>query len=208
LLAISASDHIDMVDLNTGEKNTVVTYPEIQAAYFPEIFWMPDSSGFKTIIPMASGQAEMLYVFPDGTVASLAKFTMISSPDVPYYFSPDGGFVIYTAKLDDGKESLHLMDSSGATRPYGEPANRVRAYGWLPDAKRFVYGVGEPQQTIIGIIGGPHASNETKFSGQVRWIENEHYLTVQNNNLILGNLQGKSVLIDSGVTEFDISLMN
>ena len=95
------------------------------------------------------------------------------------------------------------MDSSGATRPYGEPATNVRPFGWLPDAKRFVYGVNEPWQTIIGNIDGPPAYNEVKISTPVRWIENEYYLMIQNGDLILGNLRGEVKLVDSNVVEFD-----
>ena len=118
----------------------------------------------------------------------------------------DEGYKVLCAS--DGKEALYLMDSSGATRPYSEPADNIRAYGWLPDAKRFVYTVGEPQQTFIGKVDGPFSYIETKMSEPVCWIENEHYLMIQDNRLILGDLRGESILIDSGVTDFDISQVN
>ena len=206
LLAVSTRDHIDVIDLNAGSKITVVTYPAIPGGYFPEVVWMPDSAGFKTVIPSLTegGEAEMLYVFPDGTVASLAKFKMVVPADSPPYFSPDGGYVIYVAALEDGKRSLFLMDSSGATRPYGESAGSVRAYGWLQDSKRFLYRVGDPPDTFIGSVDGPPAYNETAFPETVRWVDNEYYLALQNGDLILGNLYAATMLIDSNVMDFDV----
>ena len=209
-LAVSTKDHIDVITLADASITTVMTFPALPDGYFPEVIWTSNAMGFKTVIPpqTETGQAELLFVFPDGTLASLAKFGMVPTSESLPYISPDGGYIIYVVKSSDGKEALYLMDSSGATRPYSEPADNVRTYGWLPDAKRFVYGVGELQQTFIGQVDGPSAYNATKISGLVRWIENEHYLTIQDNSLILGNLRGGSVLIDSGVTEFDISQVN
>ena len=205
LLAISTSDHISVVDLNAGSETTVVTYPVIPDGYFPEVLWMPDSSGFKTIIPTPteSGQAEMLYVFPDGTVASLAKFAMVSSPDFPYYFSPDGGYVIYTAKLDDGRESLYLMDSSGATRPYGEPAASVRAYGWFSDSKSFAFGWKETPRLFLGEVDGSPVEIALTLPGNVRWVDASHYLAIRSGELIWGDVNGLVIVIDSSVTDFD-----
>jgi hypothetical protein len=112
--------------------------------------------------------------------------------------------VIYTGKLDDGSESLHVMDSSGATRSYGEPAARVHAYGWLPDANRFVYGVGDPASTFIGKVDGPPAFNETDFTGPVHWLENENYLDLREGRLVLGDFEGTVMTIEVGVTNFDV----
>jgi hypothetical protein len=208
LLAVSASDHIDLLDLSAGGKNTVVTYSIIPHGYAPQVIWMPDSSGFKTIIPVASDRAEMLYVFPDGTLASLAKFTMVSSPDNPYYFSPDGGYVIYTAKVDDGRESLHLMDSSGATRPYGESSESIRAYGWLPDSKSFAFGQTGTSRLFLGQVDGSPIAVDLALPEYIKWIDASSYLALRNGELIWGDMNGATMMIDSGVTEFDILPVN
>jgi hypothetical protein len=208
LLAVSTSDHIDVTDLNTGGKNTLVTYPVISEDYAPEVIWMPDSSGFKTIIPTVSDQAEMLYVFPDGTLASLAKFEMVSSPDAPYYFSPDGGYVIYTAKLEDGRESLHLMDSSGATKPYGEPGESIRAYGWFPDSKRFIFGQKGTSRLFLGQVDGSFVEVDLALPENIRWVDASHYLAIRNGELIWGDMNGAMMSIDSGVSEFDVHPVN
>ena len=210
LLAVSADDHIDVLDLNTSGKMAGVTYPVIPGGYAPEVMWMPDSSGFKTIIPTPTenGKAEMLYVFPDGTVASLAKFAMVSSPDSPYYFSPDGGYLIYTAKSSDGDETLYLMDSSGATRPYGEPGENIRAYGWFPGSKRFVFGQKGTSHLYVGQVDGSPVEVELALPENLRWVDASHYLAIHKGKLIWGDMNGTAMTIDSGVTEFDFLPVN
>jgi len=205
MLAVSTTDHIDVINLGTASSVTVTTYPALQSGYYPEVVWSPDALGFKTVIPpqAESGQAEMFFVFTDGTVASLAKFTMSSLSESLPYLSPDGGYLIYAANLDSSQKSLYLMDSSGATRPYGEPASHVHAYGWLPDSKHFVFGLGEPQRAFVGSVDSSPVSNDARFPPIVRWVDDEHYLSIENGNLILGDFNGAQTLIDSQVSNFD-----
>ena len=159
LLAVSTRDHIAVIELTSLSSDTVVTYPAIPGGYYPEIVWSPDAFGFKTVIPpqTETGQAELLFVFTDGTRARLAKFVMLPLTESAPVISPDGGYVIYGAKTNEGNDSLYLMDSSGAARPYGEPGISVRALGWLPDSKRFVYSLGKPSRSFIGNVDGPPA---------------------------------------------------
>lgn len=207
-LAVSTKDRIDVINLQDAVSSTVVTYPAIPGGYFPEIAWMMDSTGFKTVIPpqVGTGQAELLFVFTNGTVASLAKFSMAPLSDSLPFISPDGGYIIYSAKSETDKQSLHLMDSSGAARPYGEPSQKVRAYGWLPDAKRFAYGDEILKRAYLGNIDGSPVEIPVTFPPKVRWIDSNHYLALENGNLILGSLHGESLQIDSGVQEFDFTL--
>ena len=204
-LAVSTTDHIDVINLGTATSVTVTMYPTLQSGYYPEIVWSPDALGFKTVIPpqAETGQAEMLFVFTDGTVASLAKFTMSPLSESLPFLSPDGGYLIYAANLDSSQKSLYLMDSSGATRSYGEPASHVQPYGWLPDSKHFVFGLGELQRTFIGSVDSPPVSNDAKFPPITQWVDDEHYLSSENGNLILGDFNGAQTLIDSQVSNFD-----
>ena len=205
LLAVSTNDHIDVINLMGSSSVTVVNYPALPDGYFPEVIWSPDSFGFKTVIPTltANAQVEMLFVFTDGTVASLAKFVMSPLSESLPHLSPDGGYLIYVANLDSEQESLYLMDSSGATRPYGEAATHIQTYGWLPDSKQFVYGWEESRRTFIGNIGEPPASHDIALPRTVRWVDNEHYLAIENGDLVLGDYNGARTLIDFMVTDFD-----
>jgi hypothetical protein len=205
LLAFSTSDHIDVIDLNTASSTTVVTYPAIPDAYYPEVSWTPDALGFKTVIPpqTETGQAEFLFVFTNGKVGSLAKFPLVPlSKDSPY-ISPDGGYIIYSTRLADGKETLNLMDSSGATRVYGEPGENIRAYGWLPDSKHFVYGNEINQKTYLGEVTGAPKEIPLTFSPLVRWVDMDHFLELSNGELNLGTMDGEKMLIDTAVQGFD-----
>lgn len=203
LLAVSTSDHIDVIDINAPSLNTVVTYPAVPDGYYPEVVWSPDSSGFKTVIPSQGGQAELLFVFPNGTVASLAKFTLLPLSESLSYISPDGGYVIYVAKSGDGKESLYLMDSSGATKPYGEEAANVRVLGWLPDAKHFAYAFEDAPRAFLGDVAGN--PQEISLAGYqvVRWVDEEQFLGLQGGSLYLGDIHSRKILIDAQVSTFD-----
>jgi hypothetical protein len=194
-----------VIDLSTSGSNTVVTYPAISQGYYPEVVWSPDAFGFKTVIPpqTETGQGELLFVFTDGTLASLAKFPLISATESLPFLSPDGGYIIYVAKMGDGKESLYLMDSSGATKPYAEPADSVRAYGWLPDSKHFVYVKENPARTFLGNVTGLPSEIVLESYQSIRWVDAEHFLATQAGNLYLGNVNGGKILIDAGVSDFD-----
>lgn len=207
LLSISMKDRINVIDLNNANSTTVVTYPTIPDGYYPEVVWSPDGLGFKTVIPpqTETDQAELIFVFTDGTVASLAKFTMLPVTESLPYISPDGGYIIYVANLDGDKESLYLMDSSGATRPYGEPGENIQAYGWLPDSKQFAFGAENSQGIYLGNIGGPPVEITVASSSEVRWIDTESYLTLENSDLVLGNISAGKLTIDSDVQTFDFS---
>jgi dipeptidyl aminopeptidase/acylaminoacyl peptidase len=205
LLAISTTDHIEVINLKTATLTPVVTYPAIPDGYYPEIVWSADSSGFKTVIPPASEEdrAQFLYVFPDGNVASLAKFAMLPPAVAPPFISPDGGYVIFVSQLSDGKESLSLMDSSGAARPYGQPGEKVHAYGWLPDSKKFVYTDDREQMFLGNATGEPPEA--IMFGGfqAIRWVDDKCFLALQDGNLYLGDIQGGKSLIAEDVSSFD-----
>jgi len=208
LLAVSTADHIDVIDLVNATSSTLVTYPAIPNGYYPEIVWAPDSAGFKTVIPASSekGQAEFLFVLANGTKASLAKLSMVPLSESVPFISPDGGYVIFVEKLGDGKESLYLMDSSGAAKPYGEPAESIRAYGWLPDSKHFAYVWENQKQTpiLIGVVTGePPMEMVEKGYEIMRWLDAERFLTTQDDNLYLGDINGGKSLIAEGVSDFD-----
>ena len=208
LLSVSTADHIDLIDLKNGKSTTVVSYPAIPKGYYPEIVWAADSTGFKTVIPASTekGQAEFLFVLANGTKASLAKFSMVSPSESAPFISPDGGYVIYVAKLNNGQDSLHIMDSSGATKPYGEPAEDIRAYGWLADSKHFTYASENQNQTFLGDVTGirPMEVAVTNYE-TVRWADAERFLATQDNNLYLGDINGGKTLIAEGVSDFDFA---
>jgi hypothetical protein len=206
-LGVSTPDHIDVVDLDTSNSFTVITYPALPHNYYPEIIWTPDSSGFKTVIPAPAdgGQAELLFVFTNGTVASLAKFAMVPLSESMPYISLDGGYIIYVAKVSEGSEALHLMDSSGATRPYGQAGEKIRALGWLPDSMHFAYVDLGLQKAFLGNIEDQSIEVAITTAPVFRWVDVEQYFALENGTLILGDISGGKIQIDSNVWDFDFA---
>jgi Tol biopolymer transport system component len=206
LLAVSTSDHIDVIDLVNQTSVTVTTYPSIPNNDYPEIVWAADSSGFKTIVPPASEQerAEFLFVFPNGRVASLSKFSTVSPEKSPQLISPDGGYVLFVTKASDDKEALFLMDSSGAGKVYGEVGENIRLYDWLPDSKNFVYAQAGQERILLGnVTGKPPVELFEGVYQSMRWLDAEHFLAVQDGNLYLGDINGSQALIAESVSAFD-----
>lgn len=209
LLAVSTTDHIDVIDLTNATTRTVVIYPPLPTGYYPEVVWSLDSAGFKTVIPPNSenGLAEFLFVLVSGTKASLAKFSMVPPSESLPFISPDGGYVIYVAKLADEKDALHLMDSSGATRPYGNSAGNIRAYGWQPDSNQFAYSLENPLRTLLGDVKGNPPFEIVGINYEfIRWLDAERFLATQENNLYLGDIDGRKILIAEGVSDFDFGM--
>jgi hypothetical protein len=206
LLAVSTADHIDVVDLDATTSTTVATYPALPNGYYPEVVWSPDSTGFKTVIPPSSekGQAEFLFILTNGTKASLAKFSVAPLSESLPFISPDGGYVIYVAKLSDGNKSLYLMDSSGAARPNSEPAESVRAFGWLPDSKHFTYTLENQKRTLTGnVTGNPPIEMDLTGFEIIRWVDAERFLAIEDSILYLGDINGGKISIAEDISEFD-----
>lgn len=205
-LAVSTADHIDVINLENATTSTVLTYSGLPESYYPEVVWSADSTGFKTIIPPGAetGQAEFLFVFADGKKASLAKGEMVAPSESPALISPDGGYVIFVEKLKDGQEALFLMDSSGAARPYGEPAENVRVFGWLPDSKHFVYANAGENQVMLGDTreGSPIELDIPAYESTA-WLDAERFLAIQADNLYISDINGGEILVAEGVLGFD-----
>ncbi len=208
LLAVSTSDHILVLDLNTGSATTVLTYPAIPN-FIPQVVWAIDSYGFKTILPVGAegGSAQLHYVFPNGTLASLGSLDLAPLSESVPLISPDGGYVLYVARHGEDRRSLMLMDASGAVRPYGEPAARIRVGGWYPHSNRFVYvseGAGD-SALITGSVDGIPQAGAPFHPSLGRWVDAGRYLWLENGNLSLCDLGGGKWPIASQVQDYAFS---
>lgn len=209
LLAVSMPDHIEVIDVNTGISTNVLAYPSVPG-FIPQIVWAMDSYGFKTIIPTSveGGPAQLHYVFPDGTVANLGSLDLAPLNESLPLLSPDSGYVIYTGKLGGDQRSLYLMDSSGATRPYGEAAARVCALGWQPDSKHFVYfseGLQAGDYFTGSVDGQPLAGAPfDPFLG--RWVDAQRYFLLENGDLYLCDLGGGRLFLAETVDNYSFSI--
>jgi hypothetical protein len=207
LLAVSTPDHIAVLDLNTGSNTTALAYPAIPG-FTPQVVWATDSYGFKTVIPAGAegGAAQLHYVFPDGTTASLGSLDLAPLGESLPLISPDGGYVIYATRQGADGRSLMLMDASGATRPYSELAARIRAGGWYPDSKRFVYlSEGAGSAFFTGSVDGQPQMGAPFDPLLGRWVDAGRYLLLENGTLSLGDLGGGRWSIASGVQGYAFS---
>ncbi len=207
-LTVSTPDHIAVLDLNTGSNTTALTYPAIPG-FVPQVVWAADSYGFKTVIPTGAegGAAQLHYVFPDGNVANLGSLDLAPLSESWPLISPDGGYVIYATRHGEDRRSLMLMDASGATRPYGEPAARIRAAGWYPDSKRFMYASEGADGNILftGSVDGQPQMGAPFDPSLGRWVDAGRYLLLENATLSLGDLGGGKWPIASGVQAYTFS---
>jgi hypothetical protein len=211
LLAVSNRAWIDVLDLAGGSRIRAVEFPAIanyESGYLPQMVWAPDSSGFKAVVPPAAengvnlGPAQFLYVFPNGTVATLASFALLPLYETLPLLSPDGTYIIYAALSDQGK-AVFLMDSSGATRPYSEISDEVRIYGWAPDSKHFLYGVGVPPRITLGDVGATGIEFPQIEPSTLSWIEFGKFIIIESNSMVFRDINGTSIIIDSQVSDFE-----
>jgi dipeptidyl aminopeptidase/acylaminoacyl peptidase len=211
-LVISSRTSIDVLDLAAGTRTTAHSYPGIanyETGYLPQVVWSPDSSGFKTVIPPDAdngvnlGPAQFLYIFPNGTVARLASFELAPLYETLPSISPDGGYVIYAARADQGK-ALYLMDSSGAARAYSAVSEAVKVYGWTPDAKHFVYGLGNPPRAFLGSVDAAAVDFPGMSPESVVWVDAQKFLALEEQSLVLKDLGGARMELASPVSKFEI----
>jgi len=209
LLAVAAPDHIVVLDLNTGSNTTVLAYLAIPG-FVPQVAWATDSYGFKTVIPTSAegGAAQLHYVFPDGTAANLGSLDLAPLGESWPLISPDGGYVIYAARQGEDGRSLMLMDASGATRPYGEPAARIRVGGWYPDSNRFIYASEQSGGIALftGSVDGQPQVGAPFDPSLGRWVDVERYLLLENGTLSLGDLGGGKWVVASDVQDYVVSI--
>jgi len=207
-LAVSLPDHIEVYDLAAGTGASVLTYPPIPG-YIPQLVWALDSYGFKTVIPSTTegGAAQLHYVFPAGMVANLGSLELAPLSESQPLISPDGGYIIYTARTGGAGRSLYLMDASGAARPYGESAARIRALGWLPDSRHFTYfSEGSPTSGLLtGSVDSPPQAGAPFDPFVGRWLDAQRFLLLENGSLTLADLGGARLLIAASVEAYAFS---
>lgn len=219
LVAVSSPDRIDLIDLQTSNRKNLLTYPKIavyETDFSPQVVWMPDSSGFKTVIPSQTengvnlDQARFLYVSLGGVVASLSIFDIVPLYESQLSISPDGGYVLYVWTSADGQRELRLLDSSGAMKAYRKSPQQIRALAWSPDSKRFFYSIGDNYAVYMGGLDDyPVVDLDASWSAQ--WVSDQYYILQKGeaagSGLYLGNLEAEKIYIDQSGNSFDIKIV-
>jgi hypothetical protein len=212
-LAIASREWVDILELGSGYRFRALEYPGIanyETGFLPEVVWSPDSSGFKTVIPPDAedgfnlGPAQFYFVFPNGTVASLASFELVPLYLAIPHLSPDGAYILFVSFNAQDKQTLQLMDSSGAYRAYSEAAGNVIVYGWAGDSKHFLYGLGLPPQNYLGSVSSGPVATGLSNPESVKWIDPEYAVTIEDKALTLYKVDGTMQVLDYPVRQFEI----
>ena len=203
-IAVSGINGIDVVNADGSDLKTVITFLSLN--YMPEIVWLPDASGFKTVLPPADPAAATRFMFisADGKiVAKLAEFFAASA--TPSFISPDGAKVAYTKKQGD-KLELHIIDASTADQAYlSHSADSFELLGWTPDSAHILYRLRE-----IGELWFSPQQKENaplmKMDGidHLVWVNGQSFLFVQNRELNFRQLGVHTILLDTGLNESNI----
>ena len=218
-IALSRSDRIDIFDLQTGTGKTVFTFPVVMmysvANYLPEIAWMPDGSGFKTVIPAPdalgspAAPTRFMFVPADGSqAAQLAEFVAVPAFKDRPYISPDGAQVLYLKPQGNNFE-LHLIDASTADKAvFQHPADKFGLLGWAPDSLHFVYWIDSPQSAWLGSTGAQGVLlSDVPGADHIAWVQDSLFLFENGTGLRLRTLGQPSLLIAGGVADaFDFCL--
>ena len=218
-IALAREDKIDVFQVDGNLLKTVFTFPVVfigsdRKGYIPQAVWMSDSSGFMTVIPAPDAIANpaatsrFMFVPADGSqAAQLAAFSATADIGDGPRISPDGTQVLYLKIIGD-KLELHIVDASTADRAHGQfPATDIGTLQWAPDSVHFSYSLAGTVgfNAWVGSQAGPAAS--LGWADQMTWVDANHFLFMENDNLGLETLSQTGLLIASGVDRsWDFSL--
>jgi hypothetical protein len=217
-IALLQSQKINTANADGTNLKTVFTFPLVllysEQSYIPQIVWMPDSSGFKTVIPAEDGMnrpsdpARFYYISADGgPAAQLAEFVAWPAFQDRPYISPDGSKVLYV-KPQGANIELHVIDASTADQMYfWHAANSFGLRGWAPDSVGVVYWIDDTRRTWLGSQAGTAVPlSDVTFADNVTWVGANRYLFMNESELRIRSLGHPSIVIDTGVDGgFDFS---
>lgn len=210
-IALPRNDKINVVNADGSGLKTVFTFPQVMTYsefnYIPEIVWLPDGSGFKTVIPAPdqranpSARTHLMFISADGKiVARLAEFTASPAFLNRPFISPDGSKVVYT-KTQGANLELHIIDASTADKTYfSHAADTFGVLGWSPDSAHVVYWADDRSALWLGPQQGEAiALSDVPNVEEIIWVDAQHYFFVAHvYELRFRKLGQPSVLIDDG----------
>jgi hypothetical protein len=226
-VALPRNDKINVVNADGTGLKTVFTFPRVAyrhgdgpATYIPDIAWLPDGSGFKTVIPPQdqlgnpSALTRFMFILADGgPAAKLAEFVASPAFASRPVISPDGAKVLYT-KAQGANLELHIIDASTADQMYfSRAANKFGILGWTPDSTHIVYWLDDSHRAWLGPQDNLAVPlSDVTFAEHVTWIDSQRYLFINGLELRLRILGQPSILIDSNLNlsenAFDFTLVH
>jgi len=197
------------IQMDALDFDNVLTYSEWE--YLPQVVWLPDSSGFRTVIPAHDpladpGAKSVLWDVPiGGAPTPLLSFVAVPAfADFPV-ISPDGQNVAYMAPNGANTE-LHLLGLSIGDVIYDNyTAYQWGFVGWAPDSYQFVLWYNDIRNLVLGSPGSLAVPlTDMTFTELVSWIDSTRILFRSDANLRMSYLGSTSTVIDTGTDgEYD-----
>lgn len=219
-IALPRNDKINVVNADGTGLKTVFAFPAVmmysESSYIPDALWLPDGSGFKTVIPAQdqlgnpSAPTRFMFIPADGgQAAQLAEFVASPAFANPPVISPDGAKVLYT-KAQGANLELHIIDASTADQMYfRHAADTFGILGWASDSIHVVYWLDDSRRAWLG----PQENDaiplsDVTFAANIAWVDSQRYLFLNESELRLRRLGQPSILIDDNLSEsaFDFTL--
>jgi hypothetical protein len=187
----------------------VLTYSEW--SYFPEVVWLPDSSGVRLAVPASDPLADPTAVSTfwnvpvSGSPSVLATFVAVPAFANFPFVSPNGENVLYLAETS-GMAQIHSINSAGLDTFYVwyDPGT-VGVTGWAPDSVHFTFWNPGPAQAGYGSIDTNMSLADSTVVRSVRWIDNNRFFYLTDTDLRLKVMGTASVAIDVAVSEYDFA---
>jgi hypothetical protein len=219
-IALVQPEKINVVNADGSGSKTVFTFKMVSTYsewfYLPEIAWMPDASGFKTVIPASDPLANpkkrtRFYFVPasGGKAAQLAEFLAAPVFQSGVFISPDGTKVLY-GKEQGGNLELHVIDASTADKMYfWQPRDKFGPRGWTPDSQGLLYWRDDTRRTwLLAADGQASPLSDVTYATSVAWVDANRYLFVNETELRLRTLGQPSLLVDADFSgNFDFVLL-
>ncbi len=183
-IGLSTPTQVSVVDASGGSRQdllafpAVITYSEYQ--YYPPLFWTPDGSAIRVVIPpedplAPSPDVTRVWHLPaDGS----ASANIMSMAAVPFFqhtpaLSRDTSRVAYLVEITPGSPpvvELHLANADGSGDMIYATGD-LRFFGWSADGEHFLYTDGTANPKI-----GEYGAAPTSLAGvtnliKVEWID-------------------------------------
>lgn len=215
-LALVQPDKIIVSRSDGTDAKVVYQFPVIKGPkgdYLPQIAWMDNGYGFKTVIPGNSGSpARFMFILAaGGQPAQLAEFPAVPLSVSDTYIAPDGSKLTYLKEMG-GDLELHVIDASTADKAYFAYAReKFGLLGWTPDSKNMLFWIDDPRRGWIAAGDNRSPLSDVTYAASVTWVDENTYLFLNETELRLRTLVSTrlrqsttggqpSLIIDTGVT--------
>jgi dipeptidyl aminopeptidase/acylaminoacyl peptidase len=212
-LALVQPDKIIVTRPDGTGAQVVHQFPPVKGPkgdYLPQIAWMENGYGFKTVIPGSDGApARFMFIMAaGGQPAQLAQFSAAPPSVSDTYLAPDGSKLIYL-KEQGGNLELHVIDASTADKTYFAYAReKFGLLGWTPDSKNILFWIDDPRSAWMSAGDTQSPLSDVSYAANVTWVDATTYLFLNESELRLRTMGQPSQVVDTGVSgEFDAILV-